>query len=839
MNSLATSGTDVPIGPAHITPQLEIKVSSGGVVALPAQRDLKCVQWNWGTPLQIAAAYGDFSEFGIGATDPAKVGDRITNLFGQPSLEKIRGHFQPSVNEKVDPAPFDIAIEMPAGKMHLRLETVLEIDKRGDISLFSYWQDISPLKKSQNQADLLQQVVDSIPSWLFVKNTDHNYEMVNSAYATFYGTTPELCVGKNSIDLGVSEKAAKGCKEKGIVGFWADDDQVFQSGRPKDIQCEPLIVDQQTKYLQTYKTPILDPESGKPLLVGFCHDITYLKLIETQIGIELRHNKTLNDVGIILNRFEAFEQEAQSALCKYLVGALDCEDVRVNLAEQASDSDAPDANIDYLQVPITFRTDVLGSLTVLRKSSEVVLDDHLEALLTSVAEKLAVHVNGLNLLAKINHQANHDSLTGLPNRLCFSRELNAAIHEADQGNSNCAVALMDLDGFKQINDSLGHHIGDSLLQEVAKRLINTSGTGQIVARLGGDEFAILINGISDQKQSVQIAQQHLEAIQKPYMKDGRSLSVGASFGISFYDGQSSNSSNLLQQADSAMYFAKTNGRNNCQKFTQSIADQNNNLLKLEQSLHRAISNDNELFLTYQPKYDLKTNLATSVEALVRWQSPEFGLLMPSEFITMAEKTGLILPLGEWIMKKAFSTVAKMNRELASPIQLSINVTPPELEQDDYCDKLLGFLSDAGLDPHYLDLELTETFMMNRFEEVSRRLSQLQSKGIQISIDDFGAGYSCMKYLQHLPIDCLKIDKSFVVMLDFPPEEHKPKQLAIAEAIVRLAKSIGLKTVAEGIETQNQLHHALSLGADFGQGFLFSEPLLETDALNLFVQQQQS
>ena len=833
----ATPNSKVIFGPAQSPPILEVCDSSGSVVAFPASRNLRCVQWKLGNPLQIAAAFGDFSKFGIGARNPIKVGDRLTNLIGHQSLEKIRNHFEQPVRIKIDPAPIFITIEMPTGKTNLRLDTVLEIDDRGATSLFSYWQDVTSLMEAQNQRDLLKQVVNSIPSWLFVKNIDHEYEMVNSAYASFYGTTPEDCIGKNSIDLGVSEEAAKGCEEKGIVGFWADDDQVFRLARPKEIKCEPIIIDQQTKYLHTHKTPICDPETGKPLLVGYCHDVTYLKLIETQIGIELRHNKTLNDVGRILNSFEIFDQEVQTALCRFLASALDCESVRIDLAQLSTNVDDSHTDINVLKVPMEFRANKLGSIIAVRKNSEVVFDDHLEALLIDVAEKLASHIHGLNLIKKINHQANHDSLTGLPNRLCFTRELEAAIKQADQGNNNCAVALMDLDGFKRINDSLGHHAGDSLLQSVANRLKTTSRSGQIVARLGGDEFAILITGISNQKQGVQIAQRILKAIQQPYIENGRSLSVGASFGISYYDGQGSNSSNLLQQADAAMYFAKNNGQNNCQKYTQSIADQTNSRLKLEQSLHHALCNEGELFLEYQPKYDLKTNLATSVEALVRWQSPEFGLLLPSEFIPMAEESGLILRLGEWTMQNAFSTVAKWNQELAVPVQLSVNVTPPELEQSAFCDQLLSLLDDVSLDPHCLDLELTETFMMNHFEEVSQRLSRLQSKGIQISIDDFGAGYSCMKYLQHLPIDCLKIDKSFVEMLDFPPEAADSKRLAIPEAIIKLAKSIGLKTVAEGIETKNQLHHALLLGADIGQGFLFSKPLSGNEALDLFKQQQ--
>ena len=813
----------------------------GEVVSIPALRNMKCVQWRWGSGLEVAAGFGDFSEFGIVESDPAKKGDRITTLLGQTLLDQLYDHFEPSVAREFDPQPIDFEFATPAKKIHLRLETVLEISTDGELSLFSYWRNITSLKNSQNQAKLLQQVVNSIPSWIFVKNTDHNYEMVNSAYASFYGATPNECVGKNSIDLGVGEEIAKGCEEKGIVGFWADDDQVFESAEPKEILCEPIVVENQTRFLQTLKTPIQDPGSGDPLLVGFCHDITYLKHIETQMGIELRHNKTLNDIGKILDGYNDFDEDAQAAVCQFLVTILDCRDVRIDLTEPAprvggNGGGNGDGNFHY-RVPIEFKANRLGILLVQTKNSDDGPDDAVEALLVAVADKLAAHAHGQNLLAEINHYAQHDSLTGLPNRHFFTSELNKAVAQAKQGHGNCAVALMDLDGFKRVNDSLGHHVGDKLLVAVAKRLKAVSRSNEMLARLGGDEFAILLNGLSNREEGAIAAQRYLDAIQQPFTVDGRSLTVGASFGISVHDVQSTKGSVILQQADAAMYFAKASGRNNCQKFNQSIADKNNSRLHCEHVLREALKNVGELYLLYQPKIDLRTNQVTGVEALVRCHSSEHGLLMPSEFISVAEESGLILPLGEWIMKSALSTVARWNEELANPIQLSINVTPPELEQVDFADQLMLVLDESGLDPECLDLELTETFMMNRFEEVSQRLRDIRSKGIQISIDDFGAGYSCMKYLQHMPIDCLKIDRSFVTMLDFPPEQYQPKRLAIAEAIIGLAKSIGLRTVAEGIETQNQLRHVVALGADLGQGYLFSKPLTKYRALELLRQQQ--
>jgi len=254
-------------------------------------------------------------------------------------------------------------------------------------------------------------------------------------------------------------------------------------------------------------------------------------------------------------------------------------------------------------------------------------------------------------------------------------------------------------------------------------------------------------------------------------------------------------------------------------------------------LRRAMSNGDELFMVYQPIVDLNTMKATGVEALIRWNDPDRGLVMPTEFIPMAEESGLILQLSEWIMRNTFAAVANWNRILTCPIRLSVNVTPRELEQVDFDQRVLRQLEAVDLDPQHLNLEVTETFMMKRFEEVSVRLGRLRSRGVEIAIDDFGAGYSCMSYLQHLPVDCLKVDRSFVSSLDFDPQQCDLKGLAIAQAIVTLAKSVGLKTIAEGIETENQLQHSVALGADAAQGYLLSQPLSESATLEFFLQQQ--
>jgi len=268
-------------------------------------------------------------------------------MLGQQNLTQIRDHFQQFIERKVDPGSIDLQLKLPSRTVYLKLDTVAEYDSAGNVSLFSYFQDMTALKAAENQARLLRQVVDSIPSWIFIKNTDHNYEMVNSAYADFYGTTPEQCVGKNSVDLGVPREIAEGCEIQGIRGFWQDDNEVFQSGQSKEILSEPIVVDGETKFLQTIKTPIHAPDSDRQLLVGFCHDITYLKQIEARIGVELRYSKSLIEVGKLLRRSNDFGSDVRSQICETLKNALECEAVFVDLFEDAErlETKSPDSNL--------------------------------------------------------------------------------------------------------------------------------------------------------------------------------------------------------------------------------------------------------------------------------------------------------------------------------------------------------------------------------------------------------------------------------------------------------------------------------------------------------------
>ena len=809
----------------------------------PRDPRVKCIEWAWGEPPTVVAIYGDFSDYGLNSTETKTAHYRISQLLEDSQIQKIFDQFKNAIDLEANPLSIELSVIVGDSTCWVEQEAVLQIGDDGTPRMFCYWYEVTRRSAAESKAEILKQVIDAIPSWIFLKNRDHNYEFVNSAYATCYGVEPEECIGKNSVDLGVPEELAKGNAEKGIRGFWTDDREVFDSGEAKEILCEPITINGEQRFLQTIKSPIAHPQTGQELLVGFCHDITYMKQIEERIGLELRHNKTLNEVNHLLRSVED-SHEILDPVCELLSCVLGGAEVEIQdcISETgtsesvlASKNDLP-ASERYYSEPIEIDGLEIARLNINYQDAGPTDAD--KALLSAVRGKLSVAFHRQQLLTKINYQANHDSLTMLPNRPSFLSQLEDSIEESNVRGQRCAVIMLDLDGFKTVNDTFGHSVGDQLLLAVAERLGRECESSEVLARLGGDEFAVLLTEIENQSSGIERAESFVQCLGTPFIIGGRELVVGTSAGVSFSPDDSNEAMTLLQQADWAMYSAKESGRNRCQLFTREMAERTQHRIQLESDLRRAISEGEELYMVFQPKFDIATKKVTGVEALVRWPHPEFGAVSPEEFIQIAQETGLIVPLGQWIMRESCQTVANWNRLLKTPIQLSLNITPPELEHRSLIHSVARILEETEFKPELLDFELTETFVMKRFDAVSRRLEHFRKKGITISIDDFGTGYSCMSYLHRLPVDCLKIDKSFIQMLDFDIGAKDARRVSITQTVVTLAQTMGLTTVAEGIETENQLQHLMNLGVDVGQGYLFSGPLRGPDAFE-FIQQHNS
>jgi diguanylate cyclase (GGDEF)-like protein len=414
--------------------------------------------------------------------------------------------------------------------------------------------------------------------------------------------------------------------------------------------------------------------------------------------------------------------------------------------------------------------------------------------------------------------AHHDALTSLPNRLLFLDRLQQAIKKAHRSNSRLAVLFVDLDRFKQINDSLGHAMGDAVLKAVARRLEGCLREDDVVARLGGDEFTIIMDSLHDTRHVIAMAQKLIGIVQNSVKHEELELYVSASVGIALYPQDGEDAEVLLRNADAAMYRAKSEGKNSFQFYTAEMTEQAFERVLMESHLHRALESD-QFTVLYQPQMDLRTNKLIGLEALVRWQHPELGQLSPSKFITLAEDTGLILPLGEQVLRTACEQITTWYQAGLQPGRVAVNVTANQLGDADFQPMIERILEQSGCRPQWLELEITEGVIMQRQERSFQILQRLKNLGIELAIDDFGTGYSSLAYLKRLPVSKLKIDRSFIK--DIPQDDSDN---AIARAVIAMGRSLDLRVIAEGVERARQAAFLKKEGCDEVQGYLYGTPM---------------
>ena len=430
---------------------------------------------------------------------------------------------------------------------------------------------------------------------------------------------------------------------------------------------------------------------------------------------------------------------------------------------------------------------------------------------------------------EIHHLAFYDALTNLPNRRLFGDRLLRAVESARRNSHLMGILFIDIDNFKRINDSFGHSIGDKLLRTVASQLLaclrrcdsvsrEADDEYMSVARLGGDEFTVLLTHLENAEDAARIAKRILDGVSVPFLLGDEEIVVTPSIGISIFPYDGNSVEELVKNADTAMFHAKANGKNNYQFYTNSMSATAFERLSMENAMRRGLGND-EFEVYYQPKIELASNRAIGLEALVRWHHPEMGLVSPADFIPLAEETGLIVPLGEWVLHTVCAQIK--NRQVAGldPLRIAVNLSACQFRQTMLRQQVRRILDNTGVAPEWLELELTESVIMDDIQTSSTILRELKSMGVGISMDDFGTGYSSLSLLKRLPLDTLKIDRSFVRDITTDADDA-----AIVDAVISLAHSLRLRVIAEGVETGEQLDFLNSRGCDEVQGYLFSRPL---------------
>ena len=471
-----------------------------------------------------------------------------------------------------------------------------------------------------------------------------------------------------------------------------------------------------------------------------------------------------------------------------------------------------------LYLPLIHEQDTYGVLVIHRHIDQPSFSDAEINLMQMAGNQISIAIYQSTLLAKIRHDAYHDGLTQLPNRVYFEKRLAESIELERHSNRRFAVLFMDLDGFKSVNDTLGHGVGDKLLQCVSDRLAASIREGDLLVRLGGDEFAVLLHDLDDRGTAVAIAARLNQSLQSTVDIDGYKITISVSIGLSFYPTDGDTSDELLKNADIAMYQAKGSGKNRINCFDEKMALNYQERIRLEADLREAVHSD-QIYVVYQPQIEPRSGRVVSVEALARWRHPLLGQIPPDRFIPLAEESGLITQIGERVLLEACKQTREWQKQGYQRLQVAVNISAQQFTQDNFEAIVFDALVYSGLKPGYLELEITENIVMENVNRVVSKLNILRAKGIQIAIDDFGTGYSSLRYLEDLPLDTLKIDRSFVNKLN-----HNDPQHSLVNTIILMASSFGITTVVEGVETQQQLKSVIELGCDYIQGYYYSKPV---------------
>lgn len=593
-----------------------------------------------------------------------------------------------------------------------------------------------------------------------------------------------------------------------------------------------------------------EPSTGNLIFGSLLDEETFLYMEETlqvSLGIMNNENQLFSSSNkITAENIESYIQVRADSVISYETELQD-NTIFVKASTQLKDVGNQSIGVLYLEYPLKTSTKVIENLEKMSMYASIIIIilivillfvlqrrllaplEHFKKALEEVASgtpikeipsTITAHAdtNIISLFDYLHKLSYHDYLTDLPNRRFSYNYINHSVEKAQQKQTKVAVLYIDLDRFKNVNDSLGHSMGDQLLKIVAARLLNVVGDKGIVSRLGGDEFAIILNEIKDVNEVTIIAESLIATFKEPFIIGDYDLFVTSSIGISMFPHDGHTVKELYMNADVAMYRAKEQGRNKYQYYRSDMNSTLVDKLKLESDLRKALEK-NEMFLTYQPKINIDTNEIIGMEALIRWLHPELGIIAPNDFIPIAEETGLIISLGEWVLKTACRQNKLWQDQGMPNLKVAVNISARQFQHNDIVETVTKVLEETKLDPKYLELEITESTVMNYAEETIKTLNELKDMGVSVSIDDFGTGYSSLSYLKLFPIKSLKIDRSFIKDIE---KDHG--DLAIAKSVITLGHALNFEVVAEGVENKDHFDILKREKCDVSQGYYYSPPV---------------
>ena len=660
--------------------------------------------------------------------------------------------------------------------------------------------------------DIFRLLANSVPAMIaYYDSPELGYgcRFANKAYAGAFGLTEASVIGKTFKEI-IGEAAAREVQPS--------IDLVVNESRAVAYVRELTAADGSRRWIEVNVLPHLGPDGRPDGAFVIVTDITAHRLATQALGeSEERMAKFMqaSAEGIAFHR-DGIVTDANPPLCR-LVGYTLAE-VR---GRPALDFIAPDERA-RVQAALVGGQDLSYESAVIRKDGLRIPVEFIGRTLVYGDEKLRMSVvrdlrDRHAAQARIHHLAHHDALTGLPNRMSFMERLGQQIELARVSGKQLALLFVDLDHFKRVNDSLGHLVGDALLRTVAARISASLRAGDVVARFGGDEFIVLLTDAA-RDDVAEVAHKLLRAIEVPFDAEGRAISVTPSVGIAMFPHDGGTPTELIKNADTAMYSAKSRGRANCQFFDHAVAGAAYDALVLESELTQALQRD-EFVLHYQPQVRASDGALAGIEALIRWVHPERGLLRPDAFIALAEQQQVMLPIGQWVLRSAARAALRWRSRGLIAVPIAVNLSSMQFRANGFVDAVAQVLREEGVPGEWLELELTERMLMDDLGEVKRTLQQLRAMGMRVSIDDFGTGYSSLAHLKELPIDGMKIDRSFVH--DLPQQRGS---VAIARAVMQMAQGLSLTVVAEGVENDEQRRFLVEHGCDLLQGELISAPL---------------